>query len=49
MTRPDELLEEYHDETAPDRAPLGSWIAWGFLIAVAVFVAVALWRAWGAQ
>ena len=49
MTRPDELREEYHAETDPERAPIGSWIVWGFLIAVAVFVALAFWQAWGAQ
>ena len=49
MTRPDELLEEYHAETEPDRAPIGSWIVWGFLAVAAVFLAVAFWRAWGAQ
>ena len=49
MTRPDELLEEYHSETDPDRAPIGSWIVWGFLITVAVFLTMAFWQAWGAQ
>ena len=49
MTRPDELREEYHAETDPERAPIGSSIVWGFLIAVAVFLAVAFWQAWGAQ
>ena len=49
MTRPDKIREEYHAENDPERAPNGSWIVWGFLIAVAVFVTVALWRAWGAQ
>ena len=49
MTRPDELREEYHAETDPERAPIGAWFVWGFLFAVAVFVAVALWKAWGAQ
>ena len=42
-------LEEYHAETDPERAPIGAWIVWGFLIAVAVFLAVAFWNVWGAQ
>ena len=49
MIRPDELCEEYHAETAPERAPVGLWIVWGFLIAVALFVALAFWQAWGEQ
>ena len=45
----DELREDYHAETDLERAPIGAWIVWGFLIAVAVFLAVAFWNVWGAQ
>ena len=46
-----DLPEDWHEPHQENRttAPIGSWIVWGFLIAVAVFLVVALWRAWGAQ
>ena len=46
---PRETREDYHAETDPERAPIGAWIVWGFLIVVAVFLAVAFWNVWGAQ
>ena len=49
MKKPYIDLDDYHAETDPERAPIGAWIVWGFLIAVAVFLAVAFWNVWGSQ
>ena len=34
---------------AKPRTTALDWLVWGFLIAVAVFLAVAFWQAWGSQ
>ena len=57
--RPDELFEQYHDETAQDRSlPSGWWILpgavlgaliWVFFLVGAVWVVWAFIEAWGMQ
>ena len=50
MTRPPhETREEYHAETEPDRAPIGSWVAWCIFGGAFVWLALAFLTAWGAQ
>ena len=49
MTRPDELREEYHADQPEPGFTIADCLVWGFLIAVAVFLALAFWQAWGAQ
>ena len=44
-----DLPEDWHEPHQENRTTALDWLVRAFLIAVAVFLAVAFWQAWGAQ